>query len=93
MKGIGKRYCYGSGWVEVALEAKLITSGSPTGVIDGKNWDRALNTQKSMLEALERILYRKFCSLNENLDLSTESHNILQNIGDKLSQSTVNQIL
>ena len=54
MKGVGKIYC---GWTEVALEAKLITTGSMSGVIEWKNWDRAMNTHKSMLEALERLLY------------------------------------
>lgn len=42
-----------SGWVEVALEAKLITTGSVAGVTDGKNWDRVMNTYKSMLEDLD----------------------------------------
>lgn len=37
LKGISKRYCQTSGWVEVALEAKLITTGSVAGVTDGKN--------------------------------------------------------
>ena len=67
MKGIGKRYCQGSGWVEVALEANLITTGSVAGVTDGKNWDRAINTHKSMLEALERLLYDKYLETHEPL--------------------------
>ena len=41
LKGVDKIYCVGSGWTEVALEAKL---GSMSGVIEGKNWDRAMNT-------------------------------------------------
>ena len=36
LKGIGKRYCQGSGWLEAALEAKLITTGSVFRVIYGK---------------------------------------------------------
>ena len=44
----------------MALEAKLISTGSVTKVTDEKNWDRAMNTHKSMLEALERLLYEKF---------------------------------
>ena len=30
----------------MALEAKLITTGSMSGVIEGKSWDRAMNTHK-----------------------------------------------
>ena len=44
LKGVGKIYCLGSGWTEMALEATLTTTGSMSGVIEGKNWDRAMNT-------------------------------------------------
>ena len=57
LKCVGKRYCLGSGWTEVAMEAKRITTDSMSGVIEGKKWDRAVNTHKSMLEALDRLLY------------------------------------
>ena len=67
MKGIGKTYCLGSGRTEVALETKLITTGSMSGVIDGKNWDTAMNTQKSMLEALERHICEKYIETHEPL--------------------------
>ena len=67
MKGVDKIYCLGSGWTEVALEAKVITTGSMSGVIEGKNWDRAMNTHKSMLEALERLLYDKGTASLEKL--------------------------
>ena len=56
-------YCQGSGW----LEAKLITTGSVSGVTDGKHWDRALNTHKSMLEAMERLLNEKYLETHEPL--------------------------
>ena len=51
----------------MTLEAKLITSGSMSGVIEGKNWDRAMNTHKSMLEALEKIFYDKYIETHESL--------------------------
>ena len=37
LKGVGKIYCLGSGWTEVALEAKVSITGSMFGVIEGKN--------------------------------------------------------
>ena len=48
----------------MALEAKL---GSMSGVIEGKNWDRAMSTHKSMLEALGRLLYDKYIDTHEPL--------------------------
>ena len=89
MKGIGKRYCQGSGWVEVALEANLITTGSVAGVTDGKNWDRAINTHKSMLEALERLLYDKYLETHE--PLSREGTALLEKL--TLNESTLTDVL
>ena len=86
LKGIGKRYCQGSGWLEVALEAKLISTGSVTGVTEGKNWDRAMNTHKSMLEALERLLYEKF--LETHAPLSQEKYKELLKIAMNKSKLT-----
>lgn len=45
LKLIGSRYCQGSGWLEVAMEAKVITSGSAAGVVNGENWDGFKYTQ------------------------------------------------
>ncbi|KAL2095547.1 hypothetical protein ACEWY4_007695 [Coilia grayii] len=89
LKGIGRRYCQGSGWVEVALEAKLITTGSVAGVTDGKNWDRAMNTHKSMLEALERLLYDKYLETHE--PLSPEGTALLEKL--TLNESTLTHVL
>lgn len=89
MKGIGRRYCQGSGWVEVALEANLITTGSVAGVIDGKNWDRAMNTHKSMLEALERLLYDRYLQTHE--PLTPEGTAVLEKL--TLNESTLTDVL
>ena len=51
----------------MTLEAKLITKGSMSGVIEGKNWDRAMNTHKSMLDALEKLFYDKYIETHELL--------------------------
>ena len=51
----------------MALEAKLITTSSMSGVIEEKNWDRAMNTHKFMLETLERLLYDKYIETHEPL--------------------------
>ena len=68
MKGVGKIYCIGSAWTDVALEAKLITTGSMSEVTEWKNLDMATNTHTSMLEALKRLLYDKYIeSMNHPL--------------------------
>lgn len=89
LKAVGKRYCHGSGWTEIALEANLITKGSMSGVIDGKNWDRAMNTHKSMLEALERLLYNKFLETHE--PLSPQGNASLERMN--LSESSLAEVL
>ena len=38
-----------------------------SGVIERKDWDRAMNIHKSMLEALERLLYDKYIEPHEPL--------------------------
>ena len=65
LKCFSKIYCRDSGWTEVALEAKLITTGSMSGVIEGKNWN--MNTHKSTLDALKRLLYDKYIETHKPL--------------------------
>ena len=59
LKAIGKKM-KDSGIHEVLLEAELTTPGSLTGIIDGKNYARAMFCHKTVLEGLERLLLRKF---------------------------------
>ena len=57
----------------MALEANLISSGSILGAIDGKNWDRALNTHQSVLEAFERFLYKTFLHKELSMDCNDQA--------------------
>ena len=50
----------GSGFIDVLLEAGMITIGSMTGVMNGKKYSRALNCHKTLTEAIFRLLFNKF---------------------------------
>ena len=45
------------------------------GVIKGKNWDRAINTDKSMLAAIERLGYDKYI---ETYELSPSESSLVE---------------
>ena len=71
----------GSGFSDVLLEAGMITTGSMTGVMNGKNYSRALNCQKTLTEAIFRLLFNRFIEEQEfsnNLKLLAEGflHNV-----------------
>ncbi|XP_046346792.1 uncharacterized protein LOC124127441 [Haliotis rufescens] len=54
MKMIGKKM-NGSGLSDILLESGLIASGSITGVLSGKHYERAMHCHKVLLECLERL--------------------------------------
>ncbi len=54
-KMIGKKMD-GTGLADVMTEAGLISSGSLRGVLEGKQYSRAMVCHKTMLEALERLI-------------------------------------
>ena len=59
----------------------MITTGSITGVMNGKNYSRALNCHKTLTEAIFRLLFKKFIEeheLSNNLKLLAERflHNV-----------------
>ena len=69
MKMIGKKM-NGSGFCDILIESGLMTSGSMQSVISGSGYARAINCHKSLMEGLERLLWRKFCEYNnENKDV------------------------
>ena len=73
-KMIGKKMA-GSGFSDVFLEAGMITKGSMTGVMNGKNYSHALNCHKTLTEAIFRLLFNKFIEeheLSNNLKLLAE---------------------
>ncbi len=52
--------CRGSGYAEILLEAKLVTSGCLKSVLSGKAYAKALHCLKTVCEALERLLLEVF---------------------------------
>ena len=50
----------GSGFTDILLEANLMSSGSMTGVLSGKNFNRTTKCHKVMFEALHRLLFLEF---------------------------------
>ena len=62
-----------------------------TGVTDGENWHRAMNTHKSMLEALERLLYDKYLETHE--PLSPEGTAFLKKLSSTLNESFPTEVL
>ncbi|XP_067659430.1 uncharacterized protein [Haliotis asinina] len=59
LKMIGKKMA-GTGLDDILLEAGLISSGSLSSVLSGKNYVRAINCHKTLLEALEHLLLLQF---------------------------------
>ena len=71
----------GSGFRDVLLEAGMITTGSMTRTMNGKNSGRALNCHRTLTEAIFRLLFNKFIEeheLSNNLKLLAEGflHNV-----------------
>lgn len=62
LKMIGKKM-QGTGLGDVFLEAGLITSGSLDSVLKGKQYTRAMTCHKATMEALERLLLKKFLAM------------------------------
>ena len=95
MKMMGKKMA-GSGLSDILLEAGLIGSGSLTGVLSGKHYDRALHCHKLMLECLERLLLAEY--LNEtNADdlfssLPDDSTRRLQDLVESPSHVTLEAV-
>eukprot|EP00794_Sanderia_malayensis_P002103 gene2103-2388_t len=65
LKMLGKKMD-GTGLSDVLLESGLMTSGSLKGVLQGKNYSRAMYCHKALLEGLERMLLQKYAMLNNN---------------------------
>ena len=56
---LGKRlHC--SGFEEILVESGICASGSINKVMSGKHYNRAMRVHKLTLEALERLLLKKF---------------------------------
>ena len=52
--------CRGSGYAEILIEAKLVTSGCLSSILKGKAYAKALFCLKTVTEAMERLLIERF---------------------------------
>ena len=59
LKAIGKVMC-GSGFEEVVIDSKICASGSIEKVMKDKHYNRSLRVYKTVMEALERLLFKAF---------------------------------
>ena len=79
LRVIGKKVT-GSGFEDILSEAALITPGSLNGVLTGKQYNRALVCHKSLVEALERLLFAAY------LKMITHCSNKDKSIYDRVTQ-------
>ena len=68
MKMVAKKM-KGSGFSDILMESDLMTSGSMVSVLSGKGYAHAMNCHKTLMEALERLLWKQFSKTNENEDV------------------------
>ena len=60
-----KKKARGSGYAEILIEAKLVTSGTLVSVLSGKAYSKALFNLKAVVEALELLLFEVFAKEND----------------------------
>ena len=82
-----------SGLSEIVIETGVCASGTLDKVMSGKHSNRALHVNKVMLEALERLLIRKFeQSLPETKRLSQNTLDLLVALFKKPSHDTLQEM-
>ena len=93
LKVIGKKM-KGSGWIEILLEARLISTDSSKGVENGKNYERSMNCHKCLLEGLERLLMEKFLDGNEVFEaLDEQAKKLLQVFKESPSEALLDKLM
>lgn len=80
----------GSGFAEIVVEAGICASGSLEKVMSGKHYNRALRVHKLFVEGLERLLLKRFDSVQT---ISEETHTMLQNLAKDQSNINLEYIL
>ena len=96
LKMVGKKMD-GSGLSDIMIEAGLMTSGSLSGVLSGKNYDRAMHCHKIVVESLERLLLEKYLTAKgrntvfEGID--TGSRRKLDSLLNTQTNETLNELL
>ena len=67
-----KKKARGSGYAEVLIEAKLVTSGTLVSFLSGKAYSKTLFNLKAVVEALEQLLFEVFAEEN-NIEIRPEA--------------------
>ena len=97
MKAIGTKMA-GSGLSEIFLEAGLVGSGSLSGVMSDKHYERALYCHTPLLECLERLSLAEFVNihgtenLNEVLVLPKDASGKLSALGTHLTKEKLSSV-
>ena len=93
------RKCRGLGYAEILIEAGLVTSGCLESVQKGKAYAKAMFCLKTVIEAMERLLFQQFIEEQgskfadpDHLMLLTETCN-RENLNQALCESNVLDIL
>ena len=55
----------GSGFEDIAFQSGISKTGSLNGVIAGTHYDRCWKIHQHFAEALERLLFKRFCNEND----------------------------
>ena len=78
---IGKRFC-DAGLKDICIEAGLVAEGSINGVIDGKQYNRAIRVHKCIYEALMRLAWAEFTLWADNKE---ETSTVIKSCVDKVN--------
>ena len=62
---LNKKKARGSGYAEILIEVKLVTSGTLVSVLSGKAYAKALFNVKAVAETFERLLFEVFAEEND----------------------------
>ena len=93
---IGKRFC-DAGLKDICIEAGLVAEGSINGVIDGKQYNRAIRVHKCIYEALMRLAWAEFTLWADNKEETStvikSCVNKVNNIDDDLNHQNFSDLL
>ena len=81
-----------SGFKEILVESGICASGSINKVMSGKHYNRAMRVHKLTLEALQRLLLKKFEEVH-SLDCASEAEDVINTVILNPSQDVVNQAM
>ena len=82
LKAVGKIMSC-SGLEEILVDSKVCATGSVDGVIKGKHYNRSIRVHKTVLEALERLLFASFMN---SVDVSILLVNAKKEVRNILSE-------